>query len=198
MVKSTSPFDELPDVSVGPLWAVLWAVVLGLAFAGLLALAPGSTFSGSAGVARATGLASVLLVLSYIDLRTGLLPDVLTYPLVLAGLLNAIWYPPGLILSIAGALTGYVIVAALAAYWLRTRGVAGIGLGDAKLLAAGGAWLGVEAIPIILLTASTSGLLVAGFGHLLFRQKLSGAAIPFGPFIALGIWSAFCIWTQAL
>ena len=86
-----------------------------------------------------------LLALALIDLRSWRLPDVLTLPLVVAGLVAA-WLDflpgTGLARAIAGAVLGYVALAGIAWVYRRLRHREGLGLGDAKLLAAAGAWLG--------------------------------------------------------
>jgi leader peptidase (prepilin peptidase)/N-methyltransferase len=83
----------------------------------------------------------VLLALAVIDARHFLLPDVLTLPLIPAGLAVAWWLDPGQLLHHAlGAALGFVGFAGLAWVYRKLRGREGLGLGDAKLLAAAGAW----------------------------------------------------------
>lgn len=133
-----------------------------------------------------------LISLSWIDIRTGLLPNWLTYPMIAIGLLHTWTSMQSLWSAISGAIVGYLVIYILAGYWRRSRGRHGIGLGDAKLLAAAGSWLGVFALPVVLLIASTTGLLFVGLGYALGRSKLGmQSAIPFGPFISLGI---ACVW----
>jgi len=137
-------------------------------------------------------LAGFLLTLSYIDLRTYLLPDVLTAPLLAVGLLWSASFGEGLVGSAVAALIGFSFIAGLGALWRRLRGYEGIGLGDAKLLGAGLAWMNVKVLPIVLLTASGFGLMVV-FG-VAFLKRLAGQTkiLPFGPFIALGLWFCWC------
>ena len=137
-------------------------------------------------------LAATLILLSAIDAATHRLPDVLTLPLIGAGL---IWSGgmgwSVLFLSALGAVIGYAIIAGLNGYWRWRRGVEGIGLGDAKLLAAGGAWCGVMGLPFILLISSAAGLLVSAFTLKAIGKETKSirtTRIPFGPFLALGIW----------
>ncbi|MGC9269963.1 prepilin peptidase [Acidiphilium sp.] len=139
-------------------------------------------------VALATGLGAVLFALAWIDFHTMRLPDAITLPLLLAGLIVCAG-------SDATALTAHAAAAALAYLGLRgiarlyrrLRGIEGIGAGDAKLLAAGGAWLGPAALPDVLVLAGISGLL--WFGILAARGRLApGQRIPFGPALALAIW----------
>lgn len=129
-----------------------------------------------------------LLLLGAIDHRTGLLPDMLTLPLVLAGLLAALLEPVGPPWPdrAIGAAVGWLLLAGLAFAYRRLRGRDGLGLGDAKLLAAGGAWLGWQALPWVVLVGAGAALvavLVAARG-----QVSRHTAIAFGPWLALGIW----------
>ena len=105
-----------------------------------------------------------LLALALIDLQTWLLPDALTLPLLVAGLAAAALHqPPGtpLIDALAGAAAGYGLLAGLGYVYRRLRGRDGLGLGDAKLLAAAGAWLGLASLPWVVLAAALLGLLLA-------------------------------------
>jgi leader peptidase (prepilin peptidase)/N-methyltransferase len=130
-----------------------------------------------------------LLLLGAIDRRTGLLPDMLTLPLVAAGLLEGLVTMDGAppIDRVAGAAAGYAVFAGLAFAYRRLRGRDGLGLGDAKLLAAGGAWLGWQALPGVILVGAGGALAAA---LILQRGGLTRhTAIAFGPWLALGIWA---------
>lgn len=87
-------------------------------------------------------LAGVLLVLSVIDIRTHRLPDILTLPLIAIGLSLSFWVDPGLAFEVrlVGVALGFVTLWALSMLFLRLRGYHGLGLGDAKLPAAAGAY----------------------------------------------------------
>lgn len=130
-----------------------------------------------------------LLTLAAIDWRTCLLPDALTLPLAATGLLVAyVIDHSSLIDHIVGAAAGFVTFALLAETYRRLRGREGLGLGDAKLLAAAGAWLGWLALPTVLLFAAMLGL------AFVLMRRLTGQAIgavdhiPFGPALAVGTW----------
>jgi leader peptidase (prepilin peptidase) / N-methyltransferase len=130
-----------------------------------------------------------LLTLAWIDLRTMLLPDVLTLPLLAAGLLaTAIVWPDMLADRALAAAFGYLSLAALAWGWRRFRGRDGLGMGDAKLLAAIGAWVGLGDLPFVLLLAACAGLVAAGAAALLGKRITAATPIPFGPFLALSGW----------
>lgn len=130
-----------------------------------------------------------LLLLGAIDRRIGLLPDMLTLPLIAAGLLEGLVTVDGAppIDRVAGAAVGYAVFAGLAFAYRRLRGRDGLGLGDAKLLAAGGAWLGWQALPGVILIGAGGALAVT---LILQRGGLTRhTAIAFGPWLALGIWA---------
>lgn len=183
--------DTFPEVRATPRSAFL--ITLGLAASyGLLFVFLGRQFRVSdLDLFASLGLGAVLLVLSYIDLRTGLLPDILTWPLVALGLGYAA-HQDDLVMALSGAVAGYILIAGLALVWRRARGYEGIGLGDAKLLAAGGAWVGAIGLPVILLIASASGILVALTVSQRSRSRQERAAIVFGPCLGFGIWVVWC------
>jgi leader peptidase (prepilin peptidase)/N-methyltransferase len=143
----------------------------------------------AAGLLASAVLALSLAALSAIDLRDYRLPDVLTLPLAGAGLLASSWVSDApLWWHAVSAVVGFALLAGVAEAYRYVRGREGLGLGDAKLLAASGAWLGAEALPAVLLWACGSaivGLLIAGWR----AQALSSQTrIPFGPFLAFGTW----------
>jgi leader peptidase (prepilin peptidase)/N-methyltransferase len=131
-----------------------------------------------------------LLCAAWIDAETLRLPDMLTLPLILAGLGVTWFYAPAAIYDhAAAAALGYLGFRWLDFVYLRLRHRQGLGAGDAKLLAAAGAWLGLEALPYIVMGAGLLGILMAllaarrdGFGR---EQQ-----IAFGPALAL----AFFLW----
>ncbi|PKY11901.1 prepilin peptidase [Acidithiobacillus marinus] len=135
----------------------------------------------------------ILLALTMIDLETQLLPDRITKPGMLIGLLiNAsalLW--SGLALTTAwnallGIVLGYGSLWLLATAYLKMTGKHGMGGGDLKLLGLVGAWLGWQAVFLTLFIAAVSGGLVAV--ALLLGGKGRDYAIPFGPYLALGGW----------
>jgi leader peptidase (prepilin peptidase) / N-methyltransferase len=130
-----------------------------------------------------------LLTLGWIDVEHMVLPDVLTLPLLLAGLGVTLLLQPWSIADHAlGAAVGYLAFHAIAVGYRAWRGRNGLGGGDAKLLAAGGAWLGWQALPWVVLEASLAGIAVAAIAWLLGRHVRRTTAVPFGPFIAISIW----------
>lgn len=130
-----------------------------------------------------------LLTLGLVDLRSWLLPDPLTLPLIVLGLAAAAAFEPEQIADrAAAAALGYFSFSAIAWLyrWLRRR--EGLGQGDAKLLAATGAWLGTAALPQVILLAAPLGLLAGASLSLAGYRLRSHSAIPFGPFLALACW----------
>lgn len=131
---------------------------------------------------------AVVLALAAIDWDTTVLPDVLTQPLLWAGLLAAaVGWLPGLTASqsVLGAVAGYGSLWSV--YWgfKLATGKDGMGFGDFKLLGALGAWLGWQAILPIVLMASALGAVV-GIGMKMSGSLREGRYVPFGPFLAGG------------
>lgn len=134
-----------------------------------------------------------LLALALIDLEAWLLPDPLTLPLIAAGLVaSATGLAPGgsLLNAAAGAAAGYLSLAGIGHLYRKLRGRDGLGLGDAKLLAAAGAWLGLASLPWLVLTAALLGLVMALFRAGPLRAE---TAVPFGPPLALAFWAMFLL-----
>jgi leader peptidase (prepilin peptidase) / N-methyltransferase len=130
-----------------------------------------------------------LLILGWIDIRCWLLPDVLTLPLVIAGLAAAaVFEPEQLMDRTFGAAGGYLVLQAVAVLYRVWRGREGLGRGDAKLLAASGAWLGASALPQVILLAALSALAGAACLRLFGVRIGAQSAMPFGPFLALATW----------
>jgi leader peptidase (prepilin peptidase)/N-methyltransferase len=136
--------------------------------------------------------AAVLVAAAVVDARTRRLPDILTLPLIAMGLLAAWAVGLPLWLHVLGAALGYLLMAGLELGYRRVRGRDGLGRGDAKLLAAGGAWCGALGLAPVLLIASASGLLFVLVLRIAGRAMAPDAAIAFGPFLAFGI---ALVWT---
>ncbi|MEO1554139.1 MAG: A24 family peptidase [Pseudomonadota bacterium] len=190
--SGTADDPDFPEVRTSVRTALILTIILAAIY-GLLFTFLGSAHRiGPLDLIASLGLGAALLLLSYIDLRTGLLLDILTWPLVALGLGYAA-HRGHLETALSGAVLGYFLVAGLALIWRRMRGYEGIGLGDAKLLAAGGAWVGILGLPLILLVASGTGLLAALTVSQKSRSGGDRVAIVFGPYLALGIWTVWCL-----
>ncbi|MEQ7870905.1 A24 family peptidase [Chromohalobacter salexigens] len=136
------------------------------------------------------GLCLTLLVVAVIDLRTQLLPDIITLPLLWAGLIyQLVFQPYWLGNAVIGALAGYLLLWGF--YWLFKwiTGKEGMGYGDFKLLAALGAWFGWTMLPILLILSAGLGAVIGGLLQLT-HPRLRGMPLPFGPFLALTGWVA--------
>lgn len=138
-----------------------------------------------------------LLVMCMIDLTEKILPDVLTFSLLWLGLIfNTSQMFATSRDAIFGAVIGYL------SFWIIASGYKfiakkdGLGIGDCKLLAALGAWLGWQMLPFIVLFASLVGILISLF-LILGKRIQRDTPIPFGPFLAVSGWIAF-VWGQSL
>jgi leader peptidase (prepilin peptidase)/N-methyltransferase len=130
-----------------------------------------------------------LLALGWIDWRRFILPDALTLPLIVLGLAAAWGLAPGELWDrLAGAVCGYLLLWGVAWLYRRLRGRDGLGLGDAKLLAAAGAWVGAGGLPSVLAGAAFAALAAAGGMMLAGRRLDRHTALPFGPFLAAATW----------
>ena len=134
-------------------------------------------------------LSVLLAVIAVIDWRSLRIPDRLSLPLIGAGLVLAA-VGPRLGDHLIGAVLGYALLAGFGAAFYRFRGVEGLGLGDAKLFAAAGAWLGWQGLPAVLLVAALGGLAFA----LATGQARRDRTIAFGPWLALGFWLVWLVW----
>jgi leader peptidase (prepilin peptidase) / N-methyltransferase len=130
-----------------------------------------------------------LLTLAAIDQRHFLLPDALTLPLIPAGLAVAFAIDPALVVPhLLGALAGFAAFAAIGVVYRRLRGREGLGLGDAKLLAAAGAWLGWQALPGLVVIAALCALALALARALTGDRVSATTRIAFGSYLALAFW----------
>ncbi|WP_438270928.1 prepilin peptidase [Saccharophagus degradans] len=138
-----------------------------------------------------------LLVLTLIDVDHQLLPDNITLPLLWLGLLaNSQGHFTDLQSAVIGAVAGYLVLWSV--FWLfkLVTGKEGMGFGDFKLLAALGAWMGWQALPVIIILSSAVGAII-GIGGILIFGKDKNKPIPFGPYLAIAGWIAF-FWGDAI
>ena len=131
----------------------------------------------------------ILLALAVIDARHFLLPDFLTLPLVPLGLAaNALIDPSNLEAAVIGAAAGFLAIVAIRQLYWWWRGREGIGLGDAKLLAAAGAWVGWPGLPSVVLIAALAALAATLIRHLPRGSISLTERVPFGSSLCIGIW----------
>ena len=134
-----------------------------------------------------------LSALSWADLKTFRLPDPLNLVLAIVGLIQSLILLDQVWWSVAGLLVGYVGLVVFEKSFKALRSKDGIGRGDAKLLAVGGAWCGLTGLPFIILIASLTGLIFVFSTK--FRREDEAGWIPFGPFLSLSILTVW-LWIQ--
>lgn len=145
-------------------------------------------FGWSPQLAAALVLTWALLTLAVIDLETMLLPDCITLPLLWLGLLLSlapVFASP--VAAILGAVIGYLILWLIYHAYRLATGKEGMGHGDFKLLAALGAWLGLAALPAVILASSLVGVAV-GLALIALQRQSRAAPLSFGPYLAGAGW----------
>ena len=132
----------------------------------------------------------LLVAMSFIDIDHQLLPDNMTLPLLWLGLIaNSVGVYVPLADAVWGAAAGYLVLWLV--YWgfKIITGKEGMGYGDFKLLAALGAWMGWQALPVIILLSAVSGIVIS-VGQMIFGDRERTQPIPFGPYLAVAGWIA--------
>jgi leader peptidase (prepilin peptidase) / N-methyltransferase len=132
---------------------------------------------------------AMLIALFGTDLETMRLPDAITLPGLVIGLAASVWLPPGIVSSAIGAVIGAAIPYGIRWLWLRVKGVDAMGLGDVKMLAMIGAFLGWQQVLLVLFLASLSGAVI-GLTLTAVRGRALASKLPFGTFLALGAFAA--------
>jgi leader peptidase (prepilin peptidase)/N-methyltransferase len=133
--------------------------------------------------------AVAMIVLFVIDLRHHILPNAITIPGIVVGFVLSLVLPPGWLASLIGLLAGGGVLYAIAEAYYRLRGVEGLGMGDVKMLAMIGAFLGWKLMLLTLVLASFAGSLV-GIGLMATGRGGMKLALPFGTFLAVGALAA--------
>ncbi len=133
--------------------------------------------------------ACALIVLFAIDLEHQLLPNVITVPGIVVGLLASLFLPPGPLMSLAGIAVGGGLLWLIIEAWLRLRGVEAMGFGDVKMLAMIGAFLGIKLTFLTFVLSSLMGGLI-GLFVILSRRGGMGTALPFGTMLAVAAFIA--------
>jgi leader peptidase (prepilin peptidase)/N-methyltransferase len=128
-------------------------------------------------------LACGLIVLFVIDLQHRILPNVITLPGIVIGVLFSLVTEPGIVSSLIGAAAGGGVLLAIAETYYRVRHEQGLGMGDVKMLAMIGAFLGWKLMLLTLVLSSFLGSLV-GVAMLMSSRKNLKYALPFGTFLA--------------
>jgi leader peptidase (prepilin peptidase)/N-methyltransferase len=155
------------------------------ALTAVLFVAHGAVFGPGLLLAARLTLAAVLIVLAFIDLDHRMLPNSLTLPFIVVGLAFSAVVPPGLPAALLGVALGGGLLWLIGEAYYRLRGVEGMGMGDVKMLAMIGAFLGWQGTLVTLIVATLAGAFV---GLLMMATRRGGMryALPFGTFLALG------------
>jgi leader peptidase (prepilin peptidase)/N-methyltransferase len=163
----------------------------------LMTLSLGSFFGADLALLGAMLFTWALISLTLIDLDHKLLPDDITLPLLWLGLvLNLNGTYTSLTDAVLGAIFGYLSLWSV--YWAfkLVTGKEGMGYGDFKLLAALGAWLGWQLLPVIILMSSLVGA-VCGIALMILKGRGKDIPIPFGPYLAIAGWISL-LWGQQI
>ncbi len=172
------------------------------AVAAVLALAVAAAFGATPQMVAALLFTWTLLALTLIDLDHQLLPDSITLPLLWAGLLLAAIPIGGAPLfvdlqsAVIGAAAGYAVLWIVYQLFKLATGKEGMGYGDFKLLAALGAWVGWQMLPLVILLSAAVGTIV-GLTMILVTKRSRHVPIPFGPYLAGAGWIAL-LWGDRL
>ena len=143
----------------------------------------------------AIGLTFALVAISMIDYDHQLIPDSIVMPLLWVGLAMSLFHPMAgadtlfvsPVDSITGAIAGYMSLWSVYQLFKLITGKEGMGYGDFKLLAALGAWLGWEAVLVIILMSAVVGA-VFGIAMIVIMGRARQLPIPFGPYLAAAGW----------
>lgn len=135
--------------------------------------------------------AALSAAVAIIDIRTYRIPDILNLLILITGF--GAHYVLGLDLAtpLIGAAVGYGALYTIAIVYRRVRGRDGIGMGDAKLFGASGAWIGWSGLPFQLLIAACLGLAMVSAQRIAGRKIRATDRLPFGPFLVAG---ALVVW----
>ena len=173
----------------------LWIELAATAIAATAVAAELYAGGDMARVAVDCALGWTLLALGWIDARHFLLPDVLTLPLAPAGLAWTWYADPALLTWNAGAgVAGYLLFRLIEVTYLRWRGIAGLGQGDAKLMAAIGCWVGPAGMGPVLLFAALGALIGTLAARLRGAEITRRTRLPFGAALAAAGWVVFLVY----
>ena len=166
------------DARISAQYPIVEAVTAALFLGGYYA------FGLTALLAVRLAFACAMIVLFAIDFEHQILPNEITLSGIVVGFLLSIFMPPGWKSSLIGLLAGGLFPFLVAELYLRVRGREGMGMGDFKMLAMVGAFLGWPLVWITLIVACVLGIVIGG-GALMISRRGMGTRIPFGTFIAV-------------
>ena len=170
------------------------------AITAIVSVIAAAVFGPTPALVAALGFTWALLVLALIDIDHQYLPDSITQPLLWAGLLISLVSVDGEPItvdvqsSVIGAAAGYLSLWSVFHLFKLVTGKEGMGYGDFKLLAAAGAWLGWQMLPLVILLSAAVGA-IFGSIMLIAAGKSRQTPIPFGPYLAAASWIAL-LWGE--
>lgn len=129
--------------------------------------------------------ACAMIVLFVVDLEHRILPNVITIPGIIAGFVFSLFLPPGWLGSLIGIVAGGGVLLLMAEMYYRFRKEEGLGMGDVKMLAMIGAFLGWKLMLVTLVLGSFLGSFI-GIGMIALKKGDMKYALPFGTFLAIG------------
>jgi len=191
--RSLSWYENIPVVSwlvlrgrcrtcrdaISPIYPIVEAVTAAVFVAGLF------IYGWTPLLAVRLLFACAMIVLFAIDLQHHILPNVITVPGAIAGFILSLALPPGWLASLIGLAAGGGVLFVIGEAYYRLRGIEGLGMGDVKMLAMIGAFLGWKLMLVTLVLASFAGSFV-GVGLLVTGRGDMKFALPFGTFLAVG------------
>ena len=166
------------DARISAQYPIVEAVTAALFLAGYYA------FGLTPLLAVRLAFACAMIVLFAIDFEHQILPNEITLSGIVVGFVLSLFMPPGWKSSLIGLLAGGLFPFLVAEIYLRVRGREGMGMGDFKMLAMVGAFLGWPLVWITLIVACVLGIVIGG-GALMISRRGMGTRIPFGTFIAV-------------
>lgn len=194
-VEHTLQFHKPKPLWVSAYWStarknfLFWIAIIG---APAISVAFAYKFSASPAMPALVFFGIVIFALAITDQYSQLLPDNLTLTLMWIGMLMQLlpgWETIGIHASVIGAAIGYMLLWLAAKMFLLLRKQEGLGHGDMKLLAAGGAWLGPMALPLAIVIGSGLAILYQGT-RIVLKKTDRSELFAFGPWLAMGLIAA--------
>ena len=136
-------------------------------------------------------LSIFFIIIFFIDLKHYIIPNALTFPLMIIGFVKSfdpnlnINLFPNYLNSLIGGILGYLVIWLIILFYKKIKNKEGMGLGDAKLLSAIGFWFGWVSIPFIIFLSSVIALIIVT-PSLILKSKEMSSQIPFGPYLVIG------------
>ena len=183
-------------IAISPRYVIVEMITAVVFVVQALALDASPLVDSAAAIELASRLvfSALLVALLATDLETFRLPNPLTYSGIVLGLLFSLFGPPGFVSSLIGAAIGAGILLAVRQVWLMAKGVDALGLGDVKMLAMIGAFLGWPHVWVVLLFSSVVGAIV-GIGLAIVGRGTMQSKLPFGVFLSLAAFAS-SLWGQ--